>query len=430
MYEQILAAEIPEELDFLGEPHRYKVAYGGRDGGKSWSFARALLMQGRFETLNILCAREFQNSIKDSVHRLLGNQVKDLGLEDFYDVQSSVIRGVNGTEIAFKGLRHNTVEIKSMEGVDRCWVEEANNVSKASWEVLIPTIRKKDSEIWVSFNPELETDETYRRFVLKPPGGAVVKKVTWRENPWRSPVLEQERDLLRARDEDAYLNIWEGHCRVTLDGAIYATEIRAATAEDRLTRVPYDEAEPVQTFWDLGWSDCTSIWFAQKIGFEYHLIDYYQSRLQKLAHYLQILQSKGYVYGKHYLPHDADNESLASESIAKTMGKVWGKQNVVTVPRVQDKTNGLKATRELFPRCWFDAEKCADGLQALRHYRYDVDEHGQFSKHPLHDENSHGADAFETFARSVDRRVHSQQVEVQVVGNYDRDTAAVSWMGT
>ena len=429
------ALEIPACFGFLFEPHRYKVAYGGRGAGKTRSFCRAMLVKGKAKRKRFLCAREIQNSIKDSVHKTLADEVVRLGMQDFYDVKANSIVGRNGTEFMFEGLRHNVDSIRSKEGIDIAAVFEAKNVSKASWEVLIPTVREDGSEIWVEFNPELETDETYRRFVTKPPhddadpGYAAVRKVSFRDNPWFPDVLKKELRDLKAQDEDAYLNVWEGQCRVTLHGAIYAQELRRATIDGRICRVPYDESQPVHTFWDLGWSDCTSIWFAQKVGFEYRLVDFYQNRLQKLAHYLGVLQERRYLYGTHYLPHDADNESLGSKSIAQTMRDM--QYRVSVVPRVQDKANGLKATREIFGRCWFDSEKCADGLQALRHYRYDVDEHGQFSKQPLHDENSHGADAFETFARSIDRRVQVKEAPViEIVGAYDKEAASVQWLAT
>lgn len=423
-----MRVQLPKALEFLFEPHRYKVAYGGRGGSKSWGVARALLIQGWKDPLRILCAREFQKSIKDSVHKLLSDQIKELDLEDFYIVQETTIKGKNGTEFFFEGLRHNVNNIKSYEGVDRCWVEEAKNVSKASWDVLIPTIRKAGSEIWVTFNPELETDETYKRFVVTPPHDCIVRKVNWRDNPWFPSVLKDEMETLKARDEDAYLHVWEGSCRLTLDGAIYAKELREATLQGRITKVPYDEAHPVHTFWDLGWSDCTSIWFAQKVGFEYRMVDFYQNRLQKLSHYVQAIQARGYMLGRHYLPHDAASHSLNADSIEKTMQGVFGKQNVVVVPRVTEKVNGLKAAREIFPRCWFDEAKCGDGIQALRHYRYDVDEHGQYSKFPMHDENSHAADAFETFARSIERRTQVETAPMVEFTQYSPESQSVQWM--
>ena len=420
MAAQTLRHEFPRRLGFLvAEQHRYKVLYGGRGGAKSWGIARALLLMGVTRPLRVLCARELQNSIQDSVHRLLADQIAAMGLQDEYEIQRSTIIGRNGTTFGFEGLRHNITSIKSYEAVDVCWVEEASTVSKASWDVLIPTIRKPGSEIWISFNPELDSDETYKRFVLEPPASAKVVKIGWQDNPWFPAVLALERDDLKARDHDAYLTVWEGHCRQTLDGAIYAAEIRKATEEKRITRVPYDASKPVHTFWDIGWSDSTSIWFAQQIGYEYRLIDFVQDQQKTIPHYLQILQQRGYVYGTDYLPHDAQSKTIISggRSMQQMMQEAGRKVDIVPNTGVAE---GINAARTLFNQCVFDEQKCADGLQALRRYRYDVDhETGQWSKKPLHDSNSHAADAFRYFALSI------RQVGVRKRSN----EASINWLG-
>lgn len=389
--------EFPEKLECLFKPSRYKVLYGGRGGAKSWGVARALLTLGAAKPLRILCAREFQNSISESVHALLNDQVKALGLESFYEVQNTTIRGKNGTEFYFAGLRHNVTKIKSFEGVDIVWCEEAQTISKTSWDTLIPTIRKEGSEIWVTFNPSLEMDETYQRFVVKPPTNSIVQKINWQDNPWFPDVLRQEKDDLKEKDPDAYLTVWEGHCKQTLDGAIYANEVRKATEDGRFTRVPYDESKPVHTFWDLGRADKTAIWFAQIIGFEFRLIDYYENQGHALGHYLKHLQGKPYVYGDTWLPHDADNQLLASERTIAQQARAAGFK--VRITPKSSVVDGINAGRTVFANCWFDAEKCADGLQCLRNYRYEVDpDTQQYSTKPLHDWASHGADAYRYFA--------------------------------
>lgn len=395
-----MQAEFPDKLKVLFQPARYKVLFGGRGGAKSWGVARALLIQGAQRPLRILCAREFQNSITDSVHKLLSDQITALGLSDFYEVQNTVIRGLNGTEFSFRGLRHNITAIKSFESADIAWVEEAQTVSKASWDTLIPTIRKEGSEIWLTMNPMLEEDETYQRFVANSPPGAIVVKINWNDNPFFPETLRAEKDYLKERDPDAYLNVWEGHCRQTLDGAVYAKEIREATEEGRITKVPYDPTKPVDTFWDLGWADHTCIWFAQPVGFEYRIIDYHSDQQKSVNHYLSFLQSKPYVWGKDWLPHDAQAKQLGTgKSIEEIMRAAGRRINIVSKLSVED---GINAARTVFPNCWFDAEKCADGLQALRHYRYEVDEDtGTFKKKPLHDWASHGADAFRYLAVSL-----------------------------
>lgn len=423
-----LQAKFPSKLECLFQPARYKILYGGRGAAKSWGVARALIVRAGERPTRVLCAREFQSSIRDSVHRLLADQVNELGYSSFFTVGQQAITGLNGSEFSFEGIRHNVNKIKSYEGVDIAWVEEAQTVSKSSWETLIPTIRRDGSEIWVTFNPELDTDETYQRFITNPPPGAVVKKLNWQDNPWFPQVLRDEMELLKSRDMDAYLNIWEGHCRVTLEGAVYSKELRAATAEGRLCRVPYDPSQPVHTFWDLGWADCTSILFAQKIGFDYRVIDAYQSRLEKLPHYLKILQTKEYVYGMHYLPHDADNESLGAPSIKRQMQKLGHRVHVLERPK--RKQDGIDAVRSVFNRLYVDEGRCADAIQAWRHYSYEIDEHGQWSKEPAHDENSHYADALQALGRSINAPIRDnapQVIEVSVP--YSRESQNVSWLG-
>lgn len=404
--------EFPRKLQFLFQPARYKVAYGGRGGMKSWQFARALLIQGAAKPLRVLCARETQKSIADSVHKLLKDQIEALGLTAYYEVQKATIVGRNGTEIVFAGLKHNVSDIKSFEGCDIVWVEEAQTVSKGSWDVLIPTIRKEGSEIWISFNPSLESDETYQRFVVAPPKDAVVVKVGWQDNPWFSDVLRAEMEHSRERDPDGYLNIWEGHCLRMLEGAVYAHELRAAEELGRITRVPHDPTKPVHTYWDLGWGDSTSIWFAQNLAFEYRLIDYVEDSQRPLSHYLQVLQQKGYLYGSHFLPHDARAKSLATGKSIQEIMKDHG-MRVEIVPDI-GLIDGINATRMIMNRCWFDAERCADGLHCLRHYRYEKDENLQtFSRKPLHDWASHGADAFRYFAVAA-KAPERQRMEMQL----------------
>lgn len=393
-------AEFPEKLQFLFEPSRYKVAYGGRGGAKSWGFARALLIIGANQTKRIVCAREFQKSIADSVHQLLKNQIDALDLNGFYSVRETYIEGKNGTEFSFHGLKHNVQNIKSLEGADICWVEEAEAVSKASWETLIPTIRKDGSEIWVSFNPDMPTDETYKRFVPKPPTGAKVVPIGWRDNPWFPAVLKQEREDLKERDPDEYDVVWEGNTRQTVAGAIYANEMRTAQTAGRICSVPYDASKPVQTFWDLGRADMTTIWFAQVVGFEYRIIDYYENRGHVLAHYLKVLGEKPYHYGEDWLPHDADNELLASElTITQQMRAAGRKCRIVPKLPVAE---GINAARTVFGKCWFDADRCSDGLNALRHYCYEVDpDTREYSARPLHNWASHGADAWRYLALAL-----------------------------
>lgn len=416
-------ANFPPKLECLFTPRRTKVLYGGRGAGRSWGIARALLILGTQRSIRVLCAREFQNSITDSVHKVLSDQIEALGLTGFYEVQAARIVGVNGTTFTFEGIKNNTSRIKSYEGIDYCWVEEAAKVSRTSWGILIPTIRKPGSEIWMSFNPELDTDYTYSRFVKHRPEGAqelgdgswqspdaVVMKMTWRDNPFFPPVLLKEMEADRARDYDHYLNVWEGHCLQMLEGVVYARELRRAQEEGRICTVPYDQNFPVDTFWDLGRTNFTAIWFVQKVAMQYRMLAYYSANftgidaddpLGGLSHFIKEVQRRPYLYGTHHIPHDAKAQKMGMKGSIEQQLR-HNLRSVRVVPK-QSKMDGINAARIKFPNCWFDEEKCADGLYALRHYKYTVKE-GQYSNEPYHDGEGYvdGADAFRYFATDVD----------------------------
>ena len=421
---QVIAkAEFPLKLECLFKPSRYKVLYGGRGGAKSWGVARALLIKGAQAPLRVLCAREFQTSIKDSVHKLLCDQIMALGLEGFYEITQASIRAKNGTEFSFVGLKNNVANVKSYEGVDVCWVEEAQTTSRMSWNVLIPTIRKENSEIWITFNPELETDETYQRFVLNPPENCIVQKVNWSDNPWFPETLKLEKDALKHRDPQAYNVVWEGLCRQTVDGAIFAREMQLAELDGRITKVNYDPTKPVHAIFDLGWSDATAIWFLQFIGMETRLIRYIEGNQQTMSDYLAKMQTFGYMYDTLWLPHDAENKTLAANgrSIEEIVRAAGYKTKIIPKTSITDSIN---AARTLFANMWFDRDNCHEGLQCLRHYRYDVDpETKQFSRTPLHDNYSHGADAFRYIGLMVNEPRQARRPKANA--NYGSD---YSWM--
>lgn len=390
--------QLAPKLQFLDEPHRYKVVHGGRGGAKSYGIADYLLVAGAEQPLRILCTREFQNSIEDSVHRLLKDRVTALGLDSFYEVQKTVIKGVNGTTFGFEGLKRNIQSLKSWEGADKCWVEEADVVSDDSWEILIPTIRKDGSEIIISFNPKLDDDPTYKRFVLNPPKTAKVVEINWRDNPWFNDVLRAEMLELKERDYDAWLNVWEGKCRRSLVGAVYAAELRKAEEENRIGEVPYYEGKPVDTFWDLGYRDSTAVWLLQQVGAQTRVIDYMEGSQKKLADYVRELQARGYVYGTDYVPHDAAAKELGvGLSLVEQLSALGRLPQVV--PRVPQVAVGIEALRQVFGQLWFDRKKCAVGINHLRRYRYVTNSSNVTGREPLHDASSHAADALRQYGQ-------------------------------
>ncbi len=400
----IVDVQFPEKLAFLvQEQHRYKVAHSGRGAAKSWSFAAAALILGIQKPLRIVCARETMKSLKDSVHTLLEDTIDRLKLRSIYEVQQSGIFGSNGTEFTFVGLRHNVESVKSLEGADVLWVEEASTVSKASWDTVIPTIRKPNSEIWVSYNPELDTDDTHRRFVVNPPPNAKVARLTWRDNPWFPETLRIEMEHMRATDPIAFDHVWEGNTKSAVEGAIFGEELKKADAEKRIASVPWDRTKPVDTFWDLGFTDKTAIWFAQPVAGWYHLIDYMEGAGKTISDYVVALQQRGYMYGTDWLPHDGTDtvihtrlpgdKSRSPEQIMRASGR-----RVRITPKMLVSSQ-INAARTIFPQCRFDADKCAQGLHALRQYQWGENAaSGQERRQPLHDWASHSASGFMNFA--------------------------------
>jgi phage terminase large subunit len=361
--------------------------------------ARALLIKAANEPTRVLCAREIQKSIKQSVHTLLNDQIQSLGLGAFYEVLEAEIRGLNGSTFSFTGLATNTVEsIKSFEGCDIVWVEEAQTVSKKSWDILIPTIRKPDSEIWVSFNPNIDTDDTYTRFVVNPPDNAKVVKVNYTDNPWFPDVLEDERQHSLKTNPD-YANIWEGDCKAAVDGAIYSNEIREAQEGNRITTVPYDPMMKVHVVMDLGWNDSMSVILCQKGISDLRIIGYIEDDHRTLDSYSAQLKNLSYNWGTMFLPHDGQSKDfkhgISAEEIMKKLG--W---DIRIVPKA-DIESGIKLARMNFHRIYFD--KSAQRLvECLKNYRRSINSATNEPGAPLHDEYSHGADAFRYLCTSIE----------------------------
>lgn len=415
--------QIPEKLACLFKPKRYKVLYGGRGGAKSMSIARALLIQGAEKQHKILCAREIQKSIQDSVHSLLKEQINELGLENFYEVQKSTIIGKNGTEFLFAGLRSNIANIKSIPNISRAWIEEAQSASTANIKTLALTVRAPDSEIWLSFNPDLEDDPVYQEYVVDPPDDSVVVKINYNDNPFFPEVLRREMESDKRKNPTQYEHVWLGKPKKAVEGAVFADEIIKAYEEHRVTRVLPVAGLPVHTFWDLGQSDNTAIWFVQIVGLEYRLINYYQASGGKMAHYIDVLAELAYNYGEHCLPHDAEHEQQAALSSIKQQLMNALKNNpslgksVRVVPRIAKKALGIDKARTIFAQCIFDKDKTKDGLACLRHYAYAKNpETGKVSKEPKHDDWSHGSDAFMCFAQHFKQNI--PQVKFIAPGHY------------
>jgi phage terminase large subunit len=417
----------------LLEPARYKGAWGGRGSGKSHFFAEQMveyaLMSRGFRGL---CFREVQKSLKESAKRLLEDKIALMGLgeADGFKVFREVIETPGDGAIMFQGLQDHTADsIKSFEGIDVAWGEESQSISNRSMSLLRPTIRKDGSELWFSWNPRRKADpvDDMLRGISKPTGSVVIR-ANWSDNPWFPSVLEQERqDCLRSTPEQ-YDHIWEGGYATVLDGAYYAQSIAQARQERRIGNVAIDPLMPVKAFWDIGVRDATAIWIAQFIGREIRVIDYYEAVNQPLSAHLEWLREHGYKNAECILPHDGDKhdevQAVRFVDHIKRAGFDCGEP-----VKNQGKGAALKrveAGRRLFPRIWFDAEKCAGGIDALGWYHERKDETRNIGLGPEHDWASHAADAFGLMCVAYEEPRNKRPDNDEFYG-YGR--AAGGWLG-
>lgn len=376
---------------------------------KSHFFAELAIERALAKETRIVCIREVQKSIKQSVKLLLEDKIKALGVSELFEALEGEIRHkTNGSFIIFQGMQNHTADsIKSLEGFDVAWWEEAQTASERSLNMLIPTIiRKADAELWFSWNPDTEDQPIEKllrgKIALQ---DSIVVYTSYKDNPYLDPKVIEKIEQMKESDPDKYLHTYLGNYRRTLEGAVYANEIRLAFEQGRIRRVLPRPGKPVDWFLDLGHRDHTALWGCQVEMSEYRVCKFYQNRGQKLEHYVNWIKSTDLPIGTIWLPHDADQERLVGKSIAQSMRDLLPSITIRVIPRMAKKTIGIEAVRRIFPNCFFDEEETAEGLKALGAFKYDVDpDTGSYSTNPLHDENSDAADAFAQMALSLTER--------------------------
>jgi phage terminase large subunit len=435
--ESQLELEVPEKLEpFFHERHRYKGAYGGRGSGKTMSFAIMLvLLAYENPRLRILCCREIQKTIKESVHQVISDVINDIGLGAFFTIKHDSIIGLNGSEFIFSGLRQlDVAKIKSLHNVHIAWAEEAQVITDKSWQVLIPTIRGEhpkfgNSEIWLSFNPELDTDPTYVRFVENTPPNSYITKINHSDNPWFPTVLEEERHYLEETDKShgkvVYRHVWEGDCLPAVQGAIFATEVAQLFDDGRVRTLDYDPKGLVHVIMDLGYGVMTAI-LAQKFASTVQIIGYLELTHSTYHDLTRQLEALPYRWGKVFMPHDASHrDPKYGKSHYEVMQELgW---ETAEIPQIGVE-NYIEAGRQLFGNVYVsDGEDCRQLIHCLRRWRYQVSDTDSGSKKthpPMKDEFSHGAEAFCYTAVIADDLVNSEAVVTDPYRGFNSGYAA------
>ena len=385
----------------LLHPRRYKGAHGGRGSGKSHFFAELLVEDAlRIPGFRAVCIREVQKSLAESAKRLIEDKIAAMGVGSMFNVLKSEINTPGGGVILFQGMQDHTAEsIKSLEGMDRAWVEEAQTLSDRSWRMLRPTIRKESSEIWASWNARLKTDPVDKFFrgpSAKADTAIACVQANWRDNPWFPEVLELERQRDLKHDPDAYPHVWEGEYVTILAGAYYASALKAAEKEGRVDFVARDPNLRVHAIWDIGGpgkkADAMTIVIAQFIGQKINVLDYCEGVGQVLGYYTEWLRENGWEKAYCIVPHDAaqthaDNPTgMDFEAQLKQAG--FQTKKIHSPPGIV--MQRIATTRRLFPKIWFNKDKTEGLRAALGWYHEKRDEERGIGLGPEHDWASHG----------------------------------------
>lgn len=362
---------------------------------------RSLLLPGH----RGVCIREVQKTLKESSKRLLEDKLQAMGLgeADGFKVWSDTVQTPGDGLITFQGMQDSNAEsIKSLEGYDTAWIEEAQTLSAKSLQLLRPTIRKAGSELWFSWNARRKSDPVdmlLRGPML--PTGAVVVQANWRDNPYFNDVLEQERQDCLRLEPDLYPHIWEGEYARVLIGAYFAASLNQAIAERRIGHVAADPLLPIQLFMDIGGtganSDAFAIWAAQVVGREVRLLNYYEAQGQPLEAHLLWMAEHGYKPNKArvILPHDgAQMDMVYDVSYQRAFQSAGYEVEVIPNQGRGAALLRVAAARRLFPACWFNEATCQAGIDALGWYHEKRDDIRQIGLGPEHDWASHGSDAF------------------------------------
>lgn len=396
----------------LLEPARYKGAHGGRGSGKSHFFAEGLLEDclyepgaGGGEGMRAVCIREVQKDLSQSSKALLESKLSALrlGPADGFKIYKDVITAPGDGLIIFKGMNDYTADsVKSLEGFKRAWWEEAQTATQRSLDLLRPTIRAPGSQLWFGWNPRFAMDPVDRMLrAADLPTNSIVVQANWRDNPWFTAELEQERqDCLRLQP-DKYDHIWEGGYETVNEGAYFAKQLSAAKSEHRIGAVSADPLMTLRAFVDIGGTgqnaDSFSLWVVQFVGLQIRVVDYYEAQGQPMATHVQWLRDRGYTPDRLqiWLPHDGEKADTVFAVTPRSALESLG-YHVEVVPN-QGKGAAMKrveAARRLFPSIYFDQERCAGGLAALGWYHPKLDAKRGIDLGPEHDWASHGADAF------------------------------------
>ena len=397
-------------------------AHGGRGSAKTRTFAkmtavRAYAWAKAGDEGIILCGRQFMNSLADSSLEEVKAAIEDEPwLKPHFEIGEKYVRTACGRiSYSFAGLDRNIDSIKSKARIKLAWVDEAEPVTEEAWIKLIPTLREEDSELWVTWNPERKKSATNKRFRNSADPRTKIAEMNWRDNPWFPEILDRARLKDQSERPDSYEHVWEGAYVSIAEGAYFAKSLTQARAEHRIGKVAADPLMTIRAVWDIGGTgakaDATAIWIVQFIGREIRLLDYYEAVGQPLAAHVNWLRDTGYGKALCVLPHDgAAHEKIVDATYEGALRAAGFDVRVIPNQGAGAAMMRVEAARRLFPQMWFDADKCAGGLEAVGWYHEKRDPKREMGLGPEHDWSSHGADAFGLVAVSYEPPTQARKI--------------------
>lgn len=408
-----LQIELPPKLIpvFLGRAD-VRWAKGGRGSAKTRSFAKMIAVRGRMYgeagiTGQLLCARQFMNSLDDSSLEECKRAIQDEPwLAEYYEIGEKYIRSRDGSIwFSFAGLDRNINSVKSKGRILICWVDEAEPVTEVAWQTLEPTLREEgtdwNAELWVTWNPVRKAAPVETRYANSKSPLVKGCVINWKDNPKFPDKLNRQR--LRDLEErpDQYPHIWDGEYATAIAGAYFAKDLVKANEEGRICRISFDPLFRVKVFCDLGGTgaraDAFAMWPAQFIAKEIRTRDHYEAQGQPLATHIQYLHSKGYKPENTdiWLPHDGEtNDRVIDTSFQKGFQDAGYSVEIIPNQGKGAAKQRVEAARRRFPMIWFDNETTEAGRLALGWYHEKIDEVRGIGLGPEHDWSSHSADAF------------------------------------
>lgn len=423
--------KLPRKLRpvFRGEAD-VRGAYGGRGSAKTRSFAKMAAVRGMIYGTagirgQILCARQFMNSLEDSSLEEVKRAIEDEPfLAAYYEVGEKYIKSRDGRiAFTFAGLDRSIDSIKSKGRILLCWVDEAEPVTDEAFSILIPTLREEgegwNAELWVTWNPKRKKAAVERRFRNSADPRVKVAELNWRDNPKFPAKLERDRQRDLEDRPEQYEHIWEGAYVTVVEGAYFASHLTKAKADGRIGNVAADPLLSLRVHCDVGGTgakaDAFVMWVDQFVGKEVRVLDHYEAVGQPAEAHFRWLRERGYVPGKVtiILPHDGASKdkvfSVSYESAFRDAG-----YDVVVIPNMgAGAANArIEAARRLFPSIWFNEATTEAGRAALGWYHEKRDDERGVGLGPNHDWSSHSADAFGLIAVDHAENAPSQSVDL------------------